>query len=210
MKIFLNGLATGLVLQLAIGPVFFFIINLTLQRTAFDGLAGAFAVTVVDYFYIILAIFGVGKLLENRKVKKMFGIISSIVLIIFGFFIIRGITSSGISTVVITNSTNPLSSFASVFFLTISSPMTMVFFTSIFTAKALEYNYAKKELLVFGFGTGLATFLFMGISVIFFSLIKGSIPLLLIQILNFVVGCLLIGYGGIRLVKVFKKPLLKI
>ena len=32
MKIFQNGLLTGLFLQLAIGPVFFFIINLTLQK----------------------------------------------------------------------------------------------------------------------------------------------------------------------------------
>jgi len=207
MKIFRNGLVTGLVLQLAIGPVFFFIINLALQKSIFDGLVGTLAVTIVDYFYITLAILGIGKLLENKKIKKVFGIVSSVVLIIFGIFIIKEMTSSGISTTVITNSTNLLSSFASVFLLTISSPMTIVFFTSIFTAKALEYNYSKKELLVFGFGTGMATLLFMGTSVILFSLIKGSVPLLLIQILNIIVGCLLIGYGGIRLVKVFKKPL---
>lgn len=70
MKIFKNGLAIGLVLQLAVGPVFFFIINLVLQKSIFDGLAGVLAVTIVDYFYIILAIFGIGKLLENKKVKK--------------------------------------------------------------------------------------------------------------------------------------------
>src|SRR3989344_7752866 len=204
MKIFRNGLVTGLVLQLAIGPVFFFIINLALQKSIFDGLVGTLAVTIVDYFYITLAILGIGKLLENKKIKKVFGIVSSVVLIIFGIFIIKEMTSSGISTTVITNSTNLLSSFASVFLLTISSPMTIVFFTSIFTAKALEYNYSKKELLVFGFGTGMATLLFMGTSVILFSLIKGSVPLLLIQILNLIVGCLLIGYGGIRLVKILK------
>lgn len=202
MKIFRNGLATGLVLQLAVGPVFFFIVNLALQKSFFDGLAGVWAVTIVDYFYITLAIFGIGKLLENKKVKKVFGIISSVVLIIFGIFIIKGIVSSDISTSTITSSTNLLSSFVSVFLLTISSPMTIVFFTSIFTSKALEYNYTKKELLIFGFGTGLATFLFMGTSVILFSLIKEGVPLLLIQILNITVGCSLIGYGGIRLIKI--------
>lgn len=204
MKIFKNGLLTGLVLQLAIGPVFFFIVNLVLQKSIFDALAGVFAVTIVDYFYITLAIFGIGKPLENKKVKKIFGIISSIVLIIFGTFIIKGITGSDVTTIVITTSTNFLSSFTSVFLLTISSPMTIVFFTSIFIAKALENNYTKKELLVFGFGTGLATFLFMGTSVILFSSIKGSVPILLIQILNFAVGCLLIGYGSVRLIKVLK------
>lgn len=207
MKIFGNGLATGLVLQLAIGPVFFFIINLALQRSFFDGLIGTLAVTIVDYFYITLAILGIGKLLENKKIKKMFGIISSIALIIFGIIIIKGIMGNDISTTISTNSTNLLSSFISVFLLTISSPMTIVFFTSIFTAKALEYNYSKKELLIFGFGTGLATFLFMGTSVILFSLVKGGIPILLIQILNVAVGCLLIGYGGIRFLKVYKEKL---
>ena len=79
--------------------------------------------------------------------------------------------------------------------------MTIVFFTSLFTTKAVEYNYTKKELYVFGFGAGLATFLLMGTSVLLFSLVKGTVPVLLIQFLNIVVGCLLIGYGGIRLIK---------
>ena len=204
MKIFRNGLATGLVLQLAIGPVFFFIINLALQKTIFDGLVGALAVTTVDYFYITLAILGIGKLLDNKKAKKIFGIISSIVLSIFGFIIIKGITGKSISTNVGTNSTNLFTSFTSVFLLTISSPMTIVFFTSLFTTKAVEYNYTKKELLIFGLGTGLATLLFMGTSVILFSLIKGAVPVLLIQVFNLIVGFLLIGYGGMRLVKVLK------
>ena len=58
-----NGLVTGLFLQLAVGPVFFYIINLAIQRTIFDGLLGVLAVTIVDLFYISLAFFGIGKLL---------------------------------------------------------------------------------------------------------------------------------------------------
>jgi hypothetical protein len=45
----------------------------------------------------------------------------------------------------------------------------------------------------------------MGTSVLIFSLIKESVPLLLIQILNVAVGCLLIGYGGLRFTKTIKK-----
>lgn len=72
MKIFSNGLTTGLVIQLlTIGPVFIFIISMALQKTIFDGLVGALAVTMVDYFYITLAILGIGKLLENKRTKKM-------------------------------------------------------------------------------------------------------------------------------------------
>ena len=88
MKIFKNGLLTGLVLQLAIGPVFFYIINLTLQENTLNGLTATLGAMLADYVYIVLAIFGIGKLLEKEKVKKVFGIISSIVLIIFGIFVI--------------------------------------------------------------------------------------------------------------------------
>jgi threonine/homoserine/homoserine lactone efflux protein len=199
-----NGLFTGLLLQLAIGPVFFFIINLALQKTLLDGLMGALAVTVVDYIYIALSTFGIGKLLENEKVKKIFGIVSSIVLIIFGGIIVKGAINSGISEAVI-STTNLFSSFSSVFLLTISSPMTIVFFTSLFSAKAVEYNYTKKELYFFGLGTGLATLIFMSSSVLIFSLLKGTIPRIVIQILNMIVGTLIIRYGTVRLVKLLRK-----
>ncbi len=201
MKIFRNGLATGLLLQLAIGPVFFFIVNLTIQRTILDGLVAVFAVTIVDYLYITLAILGVGKLLERKKVKKVFGIISSAVLVIFGWIIIKDVIGSDFSTDANTTSSNLLTSFTAVFFLTISSPMTIVFFTSLFATKAVELDYTKRELLIFGLSTGSATLIFLGASVILFSLIGGAIPIRLIRLLNILVGILLIGYGAVRLVK---------
>ena len=203
-KIFKNGLATGLFLQLAIGPVFFYIVDLTLQRSFYDGLVAVLAVTIVDYLYITLSIIGIGKLLEKKKTKNVFGIVSSIVLIIFGAIIIKGMIDNGLSATVDIKSVSLLSSFLSVFFLTISSPMTIVFFTSIFTAKAVEYNYTKRELYIFGFSVGSATFLFMGLSVILFSLLKQSVPIALIQVLNLLVGVILIGYGAIRIIKILK------
>lgn len=201
MKEFKNGLLTGLTLQLAIGPVFFFIINLALQKTIFDGFAGVLAVASVDYLYITLAILGIGSLLKNKKFKKVFGIISSVVLVIFGWVILKGVFDTNVAANTLSSTSNLISSFTSVFLITISSPMTIVFFTSLFTAKAVEYKYTKKELIKFGLGTGFATLLFMGTSVVLFSLIKGAIPVLLIQVLNGLVGMLLIGYGLLRLYK---------
>tara|TARA_Y100000310_G_C20352782_1_gene655191 strand:- start:97 stop:717 length:621 start_codon:yes stop_codon:yes gene_type:complete len=203
MKVFKNGLLTGLVLQMAIGPVFFFIVNIALQKTLYDGFAAVSAVTIVDYFYITLAILGVGKLLEKKKVKKIFGIISSIVLITIGIIILANIPTE-IKTLEVSANSNLLTSFTSVFFLTISNPMTIVFFTGVFSAKAIEYNYTKHQLWIFGLSVGLATLLFMGSSVILFSLLKKTVPILLIQTLNIIIGCLIIIYGAIRF-----KPVLK-
>jgi len=202
-KIFKKGLTTGLFLQLAIGPVFFYIMNLTLQHSIYDGLVAVLAVTLVDYFYITLSIMGIGKLLEKKKINKIFGIVSSLILITFGALIIYGITNSVTLTTRI-NSISLVSSFLSVFFLTISSPMTIIFFTGIFTAKAVEYNYTKKELWIFGLAVGSATFLFMGLSVIIFSMLKQKVPIILIQSLNLTVGIVLICYGLMRITKILK------
>ena len=204
IEIIKNGLLTGMFLQLAIGPVFFFIINLVLQKTIFDGFAGVFAVTVVDYLYIILAIIGVGKLLEHKKFKTTFGIISSIVLIIFGLLIIKKVITNDLTNNIIINSTNIFSSFFSVFLITISSPMTIIFFTSIFTTKAIEYNYTKKQLYIFAISVGLATFLFMSTSVLISYFFKDVIPISIIQILNMIIGLVLIGYGVLRILKNFR------
>ena len=209
LKTFKNGLLTGLTLQLAIGPVFFYIVNLGLQKTIWDGLAGAAAVTIVDYFYIILAIFGVGKLLEKKKFKEIFGILSSSILIIFGAFIIYGLFNNETQITQEITSSNFLDSFLSVFLLTISSPMTIVFFTGLFTARAFELKYTKKDLYIFGFAVGLSTLIFMGSSVVLFTIFKEAIPLIIIQVLNFAVGALLVAYGAVRLFKTLKNNLNK-
>ena len=201
MKAVANGLLTGLTLQLAVGPVFLFLVNLTLQKSILDGLAGALAVTTVDLFYISLAILGVGRVLERQSVKRLFGIIGPLVLLIFGIFILRNVLGTELDNAPVVISSGPMSSFASVFALTISSPMTIIFFTGIFSTKAIEYRYTRLELWSFGLGAGLAPLLFMGISMIAISFLGNYIPMTLVRLLNMVVGVLLIGYGTVRLFK---------
>ena len=193
-----RGLFLGLIIQLAIGPIFFFIVNLSLQKTLLDGLMGVLAATVVTYIYIALSVFGIGKILEEEKFKKIFGIISSIVLIIFGGIIISGAINSGDIEIAV-NTSNLFASFTSVFLLAISNPLSIVFFTGLFSAKAIEHNYTKNELYFFGFGTGLSTFIFMGGAILLVSFLKEAIPIIVMQILNIAVGVLIIGYGTIIL-----------
>jgi threonine/homoserine/homoserine lactone efflux protein len=204
MKPFTNGLLTGLVIQAAIGPVFFFVMTLALQRSFYDGLAAVVAVTLVDYFYISLAILGIGKLLERGNIKKAFGAVSSVVLILFGLVMIKGATGGGPPAHSGIQPANLLASFTATFLLAISNPMIVVWNASLLTAKAIEYNYTKRELLIFGFSVGLAALLFMGASVMLFSLIKKTVPLVFISTLNITVGGLLISYGAIRFIRVLR------
>lgn len=205
IKVFLKGLTTGLILQLAIGPVFFFLANITIQKTLLDGLIAVIAVTIVDYIYIALAIVGVGKLLDKESIKRILGLISSIVLILFGLYMATSIINMVDTNLIeIDQSQSIFTSFISAFLLTISSPLTIVFWTGVFAARSIEYSYTRKELLVFGLSAGLATLLFLGSTILAVNILKESIPLIGVQVANLIVGLILMIYGVIRAIKVLK------
>lgn len=206
MKPFLSGVRTGLFLQLAVGPVFFFILGITISSNYINGLFAIFAVTFVDYIYIFLSIIGIGRLLEQNKVKKIFGLISSVILILFGVMILyQGILFINKTELRHAFAWTPLKSFTSSFVLTISSPLTIVFWSSIFSTKAIEKNYKNKQLVMFGAGAGSATFLFFGLTMLILSLLKSNIPNIAVQVMNCVVGMLLIYYGITRSVHNFSR-----
>jgi len=204
MKALLNGILTGLFLQLAIGPVFFYILGIAIDSSFSTSFFGVLAVTLVDYIYIVLSIYGIGKLLEREKIKRIFGLISSLVLLVFGIMLINKalIPSNGM---VLGNEWTISKAFISCFLLTISSPLTIVFWSSVFATKALEKNYSKSELFLFGTGAGSATLLFLSIVMYIISIVKTTIPVKAISVLNILVGIVIVVYGLSRFIKGIKQ-----
>lgn len=202
---FAKGLSTGFILQMAIGPVFFYIMNLTLQKTLLDGLIAVAGVTLADYIFIALALIGAGNLIQKKSIARMLGILSSMILIIFGILIIVHILGkTGFSYKTIATTGSLFSSFISALILTLSSPLTIIFWTGLFAARAIEYNFSRKQLVVFGLSAGLPTLLFLGASAILLSFFKAAIPFLYVKILNLFIGMILIAYGFFRLVQVYR------
>ena len=202
MTIFINGIITGLILQLAVGPVFFFLLGILLSSGYSNALFGIAAVTLVDFIYIFFSIIGIGKFLEKDKTKKIFGVISAIVLLIFGTLILKNSLSfNNLNISTVYKKWNSYKAFLSCFLLTLSSPLTIVFWSSIFVSKAIENNYKQTELVLFGFGSGSATFIFLSIVFCILNFIKKEIPISLITGLNIAVGLVIIMYGCIRILK---------
>lgn len=202
MNPLLNGLMTGMFLQLALGPVFFYIFGITIESGFLNAFFAILAVTLADYIYIVLSLLGISSLLQKTKIKTIFGYVSSMVLILFGLMIFsKGLLflkNSGHSPFTVWT---PLNSFTSSFILTISSPLTIVFWSSVFSAKAIEKGYRKNELIIFGMGTGASTFLFLSAAMIGLSALKSNIPGIVVQVLNAAVGLILLYYGAARILK---------
>ncbi len=206
MKTLLNGLLTGLFLQLAIGPIFFFILSIAVESDLVVAWAGVFGVVLADYIYVALSILGIAKLIDHPKVKRAFGLVSALVIALFGAYLLWG-AIRGAQGAAVSGDRTIASAFLSSFLLTISSPLTLFFWSSIFAVKAIEKDYDKREITIFGIGAGLSTLLFLGATVTMISMLNTSLPQDLVAILNIVVAAVMIGYGLIRLLRIiFKEP----
>ncbi len=206
MKTFIDGLSTGFFLQLALGPVFFLILNITLNTGLLNGVAATLGVTLIDFVYISLSFLGIGKLLEKKSARFLLGIISSIVLILFGIVMVY----SGMFTETAAPKSSILTDskwtcFFAGILLTVSSPLTIVFWSSVFTAKAIDRNYSRGALALFGLGAGSATPLFLVCSMSLVSIFHKHIPEAAVRILNLGVGFLLIVYGILRFGKTLRQ-----
>jgi threonine/homoserine/homoserine lactone efflux protein len=201
LKPLLKGILTGLFLQLAIGPVFFFILGITINNSFINVLSAITAVTLADYIYIALSLLGLSKVIEKEKIKVIVGIVSSFVLIIFSIIILKSVFKS-LSINYTPTQWTPATSFISCFLLTISSPLTIVFWTGIFSAKAIEYKFTKNQLVFFGIGAGCATFVFMFSTMFLLSIFRTNININIIRVLNIIVGLLLLYYAISRLIKI--------
>lgn len=194
MKKCFEGLKFGLLLQFAIGPMCLMVFN-TAQNTGFlVALSLVVAIALVDAFYILLASLGASKLLGNEKIEKTVKILGSIVLIIFGLNIILNVFKINIIPG-LNLKPNSSSAFIQGIILTLSNPITIVFWGSILTTKIIEEKFNKKELAFFSVGLVSATLIFLTFVAVLGMVLSNFIPDIISKMLNLLVGLVMIGFG---------------
>lgn len=192
-----KGFKFGLLLQMAIGPVCLFIINTAMGAGIIAAEAGVLGVTIVDSIFIALSILGVGAALKRKGIKVFLNFIGSIIMIYFGLGVIMG--SFGINIIpsfFVSETSLKLSNtfFASII-LTLSNPLTILFWTGVFATKIAGEEYGKSEVIKFGAGAALATVAFLGTVALILGLLHLFISEMFIKVLNLIVGVVLIGFG---------------
>ncbi|MBN2509482.1 MAG: LysE family transporter [Spirochaetales bacterium] len=205
MSALLRGLLTGFALQLAIGPVFFYIANAAIRSGLVVSIAGTFGVVLVDYLYIGLAISGIGTVLEKPAPRKFLAVFGPLVLCGFGIMMIRAGAGS------MTGSPDPVATVNSAFIcfrntvlLTVSSPLTILFWMGLFSTRAFELKLSRSGLILFGAGAGLSTLIFLSAASLLFSVAGSMLPDIAGPVMNILVGAVLIGYAAVRFRAAFR------
>ncbi|MBP2100277.1 LysE family translocator [Enterococcus rivorum] len=185
-----KGFRYGMILQLAIGPVCLYTFQISNTYGMEKGLQIALAVTLADSLFIILSLFGIGKILENATLKNVFTKLASAILIIFGCMTIY----NSFKTIQVIEK-EQVNFFMRGFLLTISNPLTILFWSSFFGVECAENDWDKKEVTIFSFGCILATLFFLSLISFFGTLTSHFLSSSAIQAMNFIVGFVIVAFG---------------
>ena len=86
MEVILNGIISGIILAFLIGPVFFTIIQTSIERGFGSGAFVAMGVSLSDAFYISLTYLGVYQLFDQGNFREYLAYFGGIVLLLFGAY----------------------------------------------------------------------------------------------------------------------------
>lgn len=203
MNMIFKGFKLGLLLQVAVGPVFLFVLKTATESGILAAEAAVLGATMVDALFVTLAILGIGKVLDKPKYQSMLKIFGSMILFYFGLGMSLGVFNihiiPGLSGLV--SSANITNAFIYSVVLTCSSPLTILFWTGVFASKMTHEGYSKTEMKLLGLGAVLTTLVFLGIVALIAGLLKPLITPTIINALNFTVGLVLIGFSIKMLLK---------
>ncbi|MFA9382080.1 MAG: LysE family translocator, partial [Acetanaerobacterium sp.] len=158
---------------------------------------GVAAVALVDALYILAAIFGMGVLLNRSpKAKRTLQYFGAAVLVLFGVSSILGVFGIVfLPTMSIGVQGHTSDVFFSALLLTLSNPLTILFWAGVFSAKIAEKRMTRKEIYLFGLGAVLSTAFFLTLVAGVGSVVNIFITDLAVMLLNAIVGVVLILFG---------------
>ncbi len=192
-----------MLLQFAVGPVCIFIFQVSVLKGFYAAEEGVLGAAIVDGLFIMAAISGMARIIEKDKIKAGLKLFGSAILLIFGLCTVLSVFNIDIlPTLNIKQLSNSDDVFLKTVILTVSNPLTIIFWAGVFSTKIIEENMKKNDLYPFGLGALLSTLVSLSAVSLVGSFTKNFLSNGVIDALNLAVGLLLI-YFSIKLI--FKK-----
>jgi threonine/homoserine/homoserine lactone efflux protein len=158
MEIVFNGIVSGFVLALLIGPVFFTLIQTSIERGFLSGVFVAIGVSLSDALYIFISYLGLAAFLDNDAAKVYLAYGGGTVLLGFGLYylFVKSRKLSNFDPEKI-NYRSPARLVAKGFVINGLSPMVLFFWLAAVGVATSEFNYVQKREIVTYFSAVVAT-----------------------------------------------------
>lgn len=134
--LFLNGLVFGILVSIPMGPIGVVCVQRTLQKGRLSGFISGLGAAIADTFFATIAGFGIGFFVsffnKNHFILMIFG---GVLLIVLGAKLFFSKTIKQLRAK--KTSTTYLGDFVSVFLLTLTNPITIIFFGGVFASSGI-------------------------------------------------------------------------
>lgn len=196
LKAIWSGFKLGVLLQFGgMGPICLLLFQLAAILPLTSVLSGIVAVTIADAIYIMISLLGiVGIIKKVSKTSEFFKKVNGMIIVYLGLSFALASLTERVSYLGVYDWKGS-NVFVGVLILTMLNPVTIICYTGVFNAKLMDLKMSAKHLFLFGFGTLLSTPLFMSLVVILGSLGGTFLPDGVVNVMNLLVGALLIYWG---------------
>lgn len=198
MEIIFNGILSGVVLAFLIGPVFFTILQTSIEKGFSSGVLVAVGVSLSDAFYISLAYLGLSQLINNPDFKVYLAYAGGMILLGFGIYYLfiksRRLIYFNPDQV---RSRNPVRYIAKGFIINGLSPMVLIFWVGTVGVATTDFGYDKtSEAAVFFSAIVGTVFLTDILKAKLADKLRRLLTPRFIRLMNIVLGVVLVIFGG--------------
>lgn len=198
MEIIIKGIISGIVLALLVGPVFFTLLQTSIERGFGSGVLVAVGVALSDTMYIILSYLGLSQIFDSRTAQLYLGYIGGFILLCFGLYYLfiksRRAVNYSLEHI---ETRNPYRLMAKGFIINGLSPMVLIFWigTVGIATSELGYTSTSKAFMFFG-SIVLTVFVTDILKAKLADKLRTLLTSRLVHLLNIILGCVLTVFGG--------------
>jgi threonine/homoserine/homoserine lactone efflux protein len=197
MEIVFNGVKFGFILAFLIGPVFFTIIQTSIERGFWNGAWVALGVSLSDAVYVAICYFGLFQFLNEPKFRTHMAYAGGAILILFGLYHLFVKTRKArLEVARPTNEPNTFKYFAKGFIINGISPMVLIFWIGTLSFATIDFGYSRGVEMFIFFVSLLITVLVTDVLKAFLAdRLRALITRRFLMIMNVAVGICLIIFG---------------
>jgi len=196
MMVLWNGILFGLLLTIFIGPVFFALIQTSIERGFYAGVFMAIGIALSDTIYVSISYFGISQLVSTESVNLWLGLAGGFIMIGFGVAsLFKPVRAPEVQGVKVQGKIRLLRETFKGFLLNGINPSVFLFWIGIATMATVNNNYSNADAITFFAAIIVTVF----ITDIFKSFVATKLKRLLtvrfMRLMNIVVGCGLMVFG---------------
>ena len=197
MEIVFNGVKFGFILAFLIGPVFFTIIQTSIERGFWNGAWVALGVSLSDAVYVAICYFGLFQFLNEPKFRTHMAYAGGAILILFGLYHLFVKTRKArLEVARPTNEPNTFKYFAKGFIINGISPMVLIFWIGTLSFATIDFGYNRGvEMFIFFVSLLITVFVTDVLKAFLADRLRALITRRFLLIMNVAVGICLIIFG---------------